>query len=130
MRTRYLLLTCAVLVGFCLLLFSLPAAHADGIADKVSATLFAAPNSGATLGVGASYQFAANGWIDFGVTRGMVGTDQFVGASTDLQALSGLIGNFLGTDLGTIPPAARVGGGYQFQEQAWCCYLAYSLIDF
>lgn len=106
------------------------AAHADGLTYKLSATLYAAPNSGATLGAGVSWQWQEHGWLDLGVTRGAVGTDQFVGASTDLQALAGFIGQFLGTDLGELPPAARVGGGYQFQEQAWCCYLAYSLIAF
>lgn len=110
-----------------LLVLSTTVAHADGFTDKLSATVIGATNSGPVFGAALSYQWQEHGWLDAGAKRCDLGTDAFAGLSTDLQSLASFAGRFFDADLGTIPEAARAGGGYQFRQAAWFAYLAYGI---
>jgi len=120
---RWFIMAGALAVLF-LLLFSLPV-HADGL----SATLFAAPNSDAILGAGASWQAQDHLWADAIAKRAEVGTDVALGASTDLQGVAALL-NLAGLDVRPPNSGTRLGCGYLLREGEWFAYAAQPLFDF
>lgn len=112
-----------IVCGLCLVLFSLPA-HADGWVSKLNATVLLAPNSGPAFGVAASYPVAEHLWTDAGVKRADIGTDVFLGASTDFAI--GTLLKVFDIDLGEQPDGTRIGGAYLFRESDIFFYFAQS----
>lgn len=121
------LLYALLIVALLLLIWAAAPSHADGLSDKLSVTLIAAPNDGPVVGAALSYRIHEHLWGDLGCKRDAQRTDPFLGLSTDLALAAGLLDQLFRADLGTPPRGARVGGGYDPVDDSWLFYLGYSL---
>ncbi len=115
-----------IVLAFAVLLCAAPA-HADGLTDKVSLTLIAAPNDGPVVGAALSYRIHEHLWGDLGCKRDQERTDPFLGLSTDLAMASTLLDQLFDADIGTPPAGARIGGGYDPVDDSWLFYFGYSI---
>ena len=104
-----LLLVVALLVS--LLVVAAVPCSASGWQDKLGAVAVVAPNDGAALGAGLSYQCNPHLWADLFGKREVSdeSTKVAAGLSTDLERVAQIIGGLLNLNVPSVPKGAAVG---------------------